>query len=204
MIVSAAAWAYSATMIKKTLTEYLLRRNFRIVLTTSVIVFITGVIALAAPLIRQKEQLLQDVRDVRFNANDAIKWMAHDLPPSATVLVSGPHLYGIERADDLTSQEDEVKLYGQYTFLQGYVRSYFKNLGRFDLKVAYLEDSTTLESVLDSFRENKDSYLFLQTGLDRDRFHSMINGKHQLAASDLMAKRFERGKYPCEVWQIRR
>lgn len=201
-VIIGSAWASAARKLSEELSPYLLKKRFRLTLYITCSLLAATVVIIAAPILGQREQLLDDVRDVRFNANDAIKWMSHHLPDSATVLLASPRLYGIARADDLTSREDEVKLYSQYTFLQGYVRSYFKNLGRFDLKVAYLEDSTTLDGILHAFRESKNSYLFLQTGLDHDRFHSLINGKEPLTKSDSMLVSFERGKYPCEIWQI--
>ncbi len=156
----------------------------------------------AFPLFKSKLSLLSEVRDTRYNANDAIKWMALNVPNDATILVTGPALFHITRADDMTSKEDEFKSYGQYTFLQGYVRFYLENLGRKDLHIAYLEDPITLERVLDSFRETTNTYLFLQTGLEGDTFHGVKSGRSILTRQDSLVVTFSQGKYPSEVWKL--
>ncbi|MEP7235637.1 MAG: hypothetical protein ABI778_10100, partial [Ignavibacteriota bacterium] len=157
----------------------------------------------AAPLVSAKEKLLGDVRDVRNNSNDGIKWIGKELPPDSRVLVTAPSLYGLGAADEMTSKDDRYKLYAQYTFLQGYIRSYFRALGRNDIALGYLEDSTMLSQVLDSCRSQGNYYLFLQTGLDADRFHSMINNSTPLCARDSLVAKFTKGPYPAEVWILR-
>lgn len=171
--------------------------------------YVFGVLGAAAiylslPMLSKREKLLRDVQAVRMNANNSIKWMASHLPNDATVLVSGHSLYGDEKAYDLTSKSDEEKLKSQYTFLQGYVRSYFYNLGRFDLRIAYLEDSTLLHTVLDSFRTTHTTYLFLQTELDKERFYSEINGKKLMSEADSLLVRFERNGFSSEVRKLGR
>lgn len=171
--------------------------------------YVFGVLGAAAiylslPILSKREKLLRDVQAVRMNANNSIKWMASHLPNDATVLVSGHSLYGDEKAYDLTSKSDEEKLKSQYTFLQGYVRSYFYNLGRFDLRIAYLEDSTLLHTVLDSFRTTHTTYLFLQTELDKERFYSEINGKKPMSEADSLLVRFERNGFSSEVRKLGR
>lgn len=167
-------------------------------------VFIGGCIYLLLPVLSKNEKLLKDVQAVRSNANNSIKWMASHLPINATVLVTGHALYGEEKAYDLTSKADEDKLKNQYTFLQGYVRSYFYNLGRFDLRVAYLEDSTLLHTVLDSFRTTHTTYLFLQTELDKERFYGDINNRKPLTEADSLLIRFEKNTFSSEVRMLGR
>ena len=159
---------------------------------------------LAFPVVKEKETLLANVRDTRSNANDAIRWMGAHLPTNSTVLCTGTDLYGLGRADDMTTKPDEYKLYAQYTFLEGYIRSYFHALGRNDLSLGYLIDSSQLSRVLDSCRSSGTYYLFLQTGLDAERFHGMIDGKHPLKASDSLIARFAKGPYPSEIWELRK
>jgi len=163
-----------------------------------------AVIYLSLPMLSKREKLLKDVQAVRINANSSIKWMASHLPKDATVLVTGHSLFGEEKAYDLTSKSDEDKLNGQYTFLQGYVRSYFYNLGRFDLRVAYLEDSTLLHTVLDSFRTTHTTYLFLQTELDKEKFYGEINSKKPITSSDSLQIRFEKNGFSSEVRKLGR
>ena len=155
------------------------------------------------PALRAKEQLLTNVRDVRSNANDAIKWMGINLPHDCLLLVTGPRLYGFGSADDMTSKEDEYKLYAQYTFLQGYIRSYFRALGRSDISLQYLEDSLSLEQILVTSRERRNTFLFLQTGLDVDRFHQKLSGVRSISNSDSLLSRFTKGPYPSEIWKLR-
>jgi hypothetical protein len=130
--------------------------------------------------------------------------MALHLPQDATVLLTGHTLYGENKAYDLTSKADEEKLNSQYTFIQGYVRSYFYNLGRFDLGVAYLEDSIMLHTLLDSFRSSPNTFLFLQTELDKEKFYGEINGKHPLTIADSLLIRFEKNGFSSEVRKIGR
>jgi hypothetical protein len=173
------------------------------VVAVSSIAIIAGVY-LAIPSIKAKERLLRDVRDVRNNANDALKWMGANLPPHSEMLVTAPSLYGLSGADEMTSKEDEYKLYAQYTFLQGYTRSYFRALGRTDMALGFLEDSIMISRVLDSCRSIGNYYLFLQTGLDGDRFHGSINGRKQLRSNDSLLANFTKGPFPSEVWKLRK
>lgn len=165
-------------------------------------VFIGGCVYLCLPMLSKREKLLKDVQAVRMNANNSIKWMASHLPNDAMVLVTGHSLYGDEKAYDLTSKSDEDKLKNQYTFLQGYVRSYFYNLGRFDLRVAYLEDSTMLHRVLDSFRTTHTTYLFLQTEVDNERFYEEINDRKPITEADSLLVRFEKNNFSSEVRKL--
>lgn len=161
-----------------------------------------GCMYVTYPMFSNKEKLLNDVQAVRLNANNSIKWMAKNLPHGSTVLVSGHSLYGNTTANELTSKTDEEKLYSQYTFLQGYIRSYFYNLGRFDLRVAYLEDSVLLNKVLTSFRGSTNAYLFLQIELDNERFYSQINGMKPILDVDSVLIRFEKNGFSSEVVKL--
>ncbi|HYM20799.1 MAG TPA: hypothetical protein VEW28_07340 [Candidatus Kapabacteria bacterium] len=154
------------------------------------------------PKLRAKEQLLLDVRTSRIHANDAIKSMARLLPTDAIVAVTGPALYGMSSENEITSMDDTYKLYAQHTFPQGFVRAYFQTLGRHDLHLAYLEDSTILRQELDSSRSAGNEYLFLQTSMDVDRFHGLIDGAHQIAPTDSLVMRFQDGGFPCEIWKL--
>ena len=166
-----------------------------------------GLIIISFPKLQAKEQLLRDVRSTRLNTNNAIQWMARSLPQGANVAVTAPSLYGIGSADDLTSKEDEYKLYAQYTFLQGFIFSYFDVLGRNDVRLAYLEDSIILPRVLDSCRSVGGHYLFLQTGLDIDRFHGSINHRTILNKRDSLLVTFSEDHHKgigSELWLLRR
>lgn len=166
-----------------------------------------GLIIISFPKLQAKEQLLRDVRGTRLNANNAIQWMARSLPQGANVAVTAPSLYGIGSADDLTSKEDEYKLYAQYTFLQGFVFSYLDVLGRNDVRLAYLEDSVMLSRVLDSCRSVGGHYLFLQTNLDVDRFHGSINHRTILNKRDSLLATFSEDHNKgigSELWLLRR
>ncbi|MDP4236392.1 MAG: hypothetical protein Q8919_08105 [Bacteroidota bacterium] len=202
LIISGVHWSLMAKDIYAISEPYLQNRRIRRGL---LLLAIAGTLAgayVALPTVRAKEQLLQDVRNVRSNANDAIKWMGNNLPFGSTVLVATPGLYGLGGADEMTSKDDEYKLYAQYTFLQGYVRSYFNALHREDLKLGFLEDSTMLSRVLDSCRVQNNYYLFLQTGMDIDRFHGKIANKKQLEANDMMLAAFVQKPFPSEVWKL--
>lgn len=170
-------------------------------------VLIAAVLIAAAvflsPSISSKESLLREVQATRFNANDAIKWMAIELPRGSTVLVTGPKLYGRSSESELASSGDATKAYAQYTFLQGYIATYFELLGRPDLQLAYLEDSLEVHDKLNRFRASYNNYLFLQTGQDYARFHSTINNEHPIRFGDTLLAAFARGKYASEIWKLK-
>jgi len=154
--------------------------------------------------IEKQERLLTDVRNVRLNSNDAIKWAAKHLPYRSVLGVAGYQLHGIGAADDLTSKDDGTKLRQQYTFLQGYIRIYLQNLGRHDISVAYLEDTTLVNEVLDSMRSEGNTYVFLQSDLDLKRFHGDGIRKPLLTMWDTMVCQFKRPPYPTEIWHVRK
>jgi hypothetical protein len=179
------------------------KKNIRIILSIGCLAFV-AIIYFSYPALKAKEQLLSQVRDVRTNANDAIKWMGANLPRNSEVLVTAPSLYGLGGEDEMTAKDDQYKLYAQYTFLQGYTRSYFRALNRDDLALGYLEDSLKLSRILDSCRNQSKYYLFLQTGLDVDRFHSQINGIKPFKSRDSLLAKFSNGPFPSEIWEIRK
>lgn len=204
LIIAGVYWALTGREIALLSSPYLAKKSICYSLAfIAVFVFACG-LYIAFPVIKAKELLLREVRDVRNNANDAIKWMGGHLPPNSAVLVTAPSLFGLGIADEMTSKDDEYKLYAQYTFLQGYVRSYLLALKRNDISLGYLEDSLKLSQVLDSCRSQGDYYLFLQTGLDANRFHSKIDGKKQIVESDSMLMKFTKGPFPSEVWKLRK
>jgi len=205
LIISGVYWAELAKEITDVLKPYLANKNIRISLISLCILATIGGCYFALPSIKAKEKLLGNVRDVRNNANDAIKWMGAHLPINSSVLVTSPSLYGLGLADEMTSKDDKYKLYAQYTFIQGYVKSYYRALDRPDITLGYLEDSVKLSRVLDSCRRSGGNYyLFLQTGLDADRFHGLINNKKHLMEHDSMLGRFSKGPFPSEVWKLRK
>jgi hypothetical protein len=202
LVISGVYWAELLKDVVEFAKPYFAKKNIRYGFVFLCIIGAVGGTYAAFPQIKSKEKLLSDVRDVRYNSNDALKWMGANLPQKSTVLLTGTNLYGIGEADDMTSKDDEYKLYAQYTFLLGYVRSYFQALHREDIGVAYLIDSVKLSRILDSCRSEGNYYLFLQTGLDGDRFHGIINGKKQLTPHDSLLVRYNRGPFPSEVWKL--
>jgi hypothetical protein len=155
------------------------------------------------PKLQAKEKLLLDVRTSRIHANKAIKWIGANVPPDATVAVTGPSIFGISNEDQITSADDEYKAYAQHSFPQGFVRAYLHSLGRTDTHLAYLEDSTIAEQVLDSCRSVGNHFLFLQTEMDVDRFHGTIDGQYLLHQADSLCIRYEDGGFPSEVWKLK-
>lgn len=175
----------------------------KVVTVVTLFLVVYGGILAASPRIARYEQTLRDVRDVRHNANDAIKWSARNLPRNAMLGVTSYGLHGIASADDLTSKNDSTKIFQQYTFLQGYNRVYLKLLGRADLQLAYLEDSLLAMRALDSLRSQGNGYLFLQTPLDSVLFYGNAMPNQFLKIRDTLLAKFDRGPYPSEVWLLR-
>lgn len=204
LVIAGVYWSFLVKDVSTFAKPYWAKKNFRYSITSFVALAIIGVFYGGFPIIKAKELLLRNVRDIRYNANDGIKWMGENLPRNSTVLLAGSNLYGIGEADEMTAKDDDYKLYAQYTFLLGYVRSYFRALRREDIGIAYLVDSTKLSRVLDSSRAQNKYYLFLQTGLDADRFHGLINGKKTLTDDDSLLVKFNKGPFPSEIWKIGR
>ncbi|MBS1903670.1 MAG: hypothetical protein JSS75_08215 [Bacteroidetes bacterium] len=181
----------------------LVTSSLRIGATIGIVIAAIGATIFLLPKLRSKEALLCDVRSSRLHANQAIRLMAHQLPQSSTVAVTTPALIGLRSEDELTSTSDDYKVYAQHSFQQGFVRAYFQVLGRPDLHLAYLADSTTLPRTLDSLRSARDHYLFLETGLDVDLAHGKRNGRNWFNGRDSLLARFDDGGFASEVWKLR-
>jgi hypothetical protein len=162
-------------------------------------ILIVAVLA-AMPRLTGEEKMLRAVRDVRWNANDALTWTAIHLPKDALFATTLYSLHGIEHQNLLTAKSDSTKLFAQYTFDGGFVYHVLEVLGRRDIRHAYLADSGQLVRLLPAMRESPSSYLFLQSGLDLALFHG---SPPLLRSSDTCVARFARGPYPCEVWLMR-
>jgi hypothetical protein len=192
----------ASIFLEKLITFSAKNSTFRI---TTISLASLGVITILIglfPKLKAKEKLLSDVKESRTNSNDAIKWMAKQLPANSTVLVTAPSLFGIGNANDITGLDDEYKLYAQPTFLQGFVRIYFDILNRSDLSVGYLEDTIMLSRTLDSSRAMSNHYLFLQTGMDADRFHRTINNQKPIKKTDSLLTTIG-SNYRTEIWKLR-
>jgi hypothetical protein len=171
-------------------------------------VAVGGLIALIlavgiCPRLMREERLLCEVRDVRQNANDAIKWAAHQLPHGSLLAVTQYSLYGIDGPGALTPKPDETKLAEQYTFDGGFVFDALAVHGRRDFRRTYLADSILLPRVLDGMRSDPNSYVLLQSQLDIDYFHGRSGHPPLLSSRDTMTAHFARGPYPCEIWELR-
>jgi hypothetical protein len=161
------------------------------------LVVIGGALAMMPSMVRQ-ERLLGEVRDVRNNANDAIKWSAIHLPKNATLAMPGYLLYGYRRIDDLSTADDATKVGSQYVFHGGYPYTYLSLLNRSDIQSYPLEDTLKFRSQLDSLREMR-GFLFLQSELDHQKFDSGLLGK-----SDTLLRAFSTGGFHTEIWQLRK
>ncbi len=201
--------ASGASIVLARVSDYMSQTQSSLIrysIITAGVIAVCAVMFISFPKLQAKEQLLRDVRSTRRNANTAIQTMSHILPLGANIVVTAPSLYGIGSADDLTSKEDEYKLYAQYTFLQGFIFSYLDVLGRNDIRLGYLEDSVVLSRVLDSCRSVGGHYLFLQTALDVDRFHGSINHRTALGKRDSLLVRFSQDNHSAiasELWLLR-
>jgi hypothetical protein len=200
MVISGMGWSIVARDCGSVYNSFPLFLK-RILYSTALLLMLCG-IYLIYPVLSKRETLLRDVQAVRMNSNDAIKKMAAQLPNGSTVLVTGHALFGETNAHDLTSRSDEEKLTDQYTFLQGYVRSYLYNLGRFDLRVAYLESPVLIHKILNSFREHPHSYLFLQTEQDK-LLYTSIGETVPIHRSDTSIIKVERRGFSSEVLKLR-
>lgn len=204
LVISGVYWAELADEMKINLATLFHKKAIVVTASCLLILALAGSVFALLPILQSKEKLLSTVRDSRSNANDGIKWMGKNLPTNSTLLVTGHSLYGLGSADDLTSKEDEYKSFVQYTFIQGYIRSYLHALDRYDVGLSYITDSVLLSRVLDSCRSAGTYYVFLQTGMDVARFHGSINGIKQLKSTDTLVARFAKGPYPSEVWKLAR
>jgi hypothetical protein len=186
--------------------DYIKQNNrslLRIGVPVATVIVVIGACFVLLPKLKAKEQLLRDVKTTRTHANDAVKWIAKNLPTDATVLVTGSNMFGIADENQITSYDDEFKLRVQHTFHQGFIRAYYQALGRSDLHLGYLEDSTIATRTLDSCRNIGGYYLFLQTVAEVERFHQIVGGVHLLNNSDSLCANFNSGGFPCEIWRLR-
>jgi hypothetical protein len=152
-----------------------------------------------APQLKKREALLRDVREARMNANEAVKWVAEHTEQHSTLVVMGYRLHGIDRPEDISAESDSAKIEKQYTFYEGFVFLFLSVLNRSDIQPVYLDDPLVATTVLDSLRTLPNTYLLLQTALDRERFYS--DGLWR--DSDSLISRIGQ-KYLCEIWKLSR
>jgi hypothetical protein len=200
-----AGWAWSRVLEEcvDVVRPYMTGVPVKMATTVGVSLIVFAALMIAGPKIAKYEQLLRDARDVRSNANDAIKYAARALPRNSVFAVTAYSLHGIKSGDDLTSKDDQTKLAQQYTFNQGYNYVYLNLLKRRDINVAYLEDSTLTMRVLDSMRAQGNGFLFLQTALDSALFHGLAIPNEFLKYHDTLIRKFDAGPYPAEIWYLR-
>ena len=156
------------------------------------------------PKVEHQELMLREVRDVRSNANEAIQWVAKNIPQESLFAVGEYSLHGIDGPGELTPKSDETKLREQYTFAGGFVYDALSVLGRTDLRRTYLADSIILPRVLDAMRGERNSYVLLQSEPDLDLFHGIGRNHPLLRQNDTLVAEFNRGPYPCEIWMLRK
>src|SRR5207237_535414 len=106
LVIAGVYWSQLAHEFILLSKPYFEKKNIRIIFSGIVAVVIIAGTYVAFPSIKAKEQLLRGVRDVRTNANDALKWIGANLPPQSEVLVGGPRLFGLGSADEMTSKDD--------------------------------------------------------------------------------------------------
>ncbi|HET6513069.1 MAG TPA: hypothetical protein VFH43_12815 [Candidatus Kapabacteria bacterium] len=200
-----SGWAWSRVLEEGVYVARPHITSIPVKVATTVALFLLAftAIMIAAPKIAKYEQLLRDARDVRTNANDAIKYAAKALPNNSLFAVTAYSLHGIKSGDDLTSKDDATKLAQQYTFNQGYNYVYFNLLNRRDILVSYLEDSTIAMRALDSLRASRRGYLFIQTAADSALFYGLSIPNQFLKYRDTLIKKFDKGPYPSEIWYLR-
>lgn len=200
-----AGWAWSRVLEEgvEVVRPHLTTVPAKVATLVSIAVVAFTVLMLAGGKIGKYEQLLRDARDVRNNANDALKYAARALPKNSVLAVTGYKLHGIHNFDSLTSTDDQTKLAQQYTFNQGYNYVYLGLLGRKDINVAYLEDSLLTMRVLDSMRTQGNGFVFLQTALDSTLFHGLAIPNDFLKYHDTLIRKFDAGPYPTEIWYLR-
>lgn len=193
MLTLIATWGWIETA--RTFVPLLRRSpNVSIVaLTLVVIVVLDG----AYPRLRRQEGVLREAAAVRWNANDAVTWSARHLPLGSTLLVTTYSLHGFRGPGELTASDDESKLRQQPTLDAGYVYVFLEQLQRRDIERGFLEDASRVPHVLEAYRHVPNSFLFLQTAIDRDRLTPLLTPRDTLVA------RFARPPYPSEIWWLR-
>ncbi len=202
-LLSAWAWSIWGEDLAMALAPYTEMPKFR--WTAYGIAVLFGILVLAGVWRRvwREERLLSEVRAVREDANSAVAWIAHNLPPHSLLAVARYSLYGIDGPGALTPEPDETKLADQYTFDGGFVFDALNVLGRPDFRRTYLADSALLPRVVDAMRGRPRSYVLLQSKLDFDRFHGIGYAPILQPGKDTLVAHFAQGPYPCEVWELK-
>jgi hypothetical protein len=203
VILSSSAWCVWGEDFCVAIQPYRSKKAFRWIAFSGVTLIAVILAAGIWPRILREERLLREVRDVRQNANDAVRWAAINLPNGSLLAVTDYNLYGIDGPGALTSKNDETKLAEQPTFAGGFVFDALAVLGRNDFQRTFLTDSILLPRVLDAMRREPHDYILLQTKLDLDLFHGADGRKPLLFSSDSLVARFSYGPYPCEIWLLR-
>jgi hypothetical protein len=106
-------------------------------------------------------------------------------------------LHGFENPGVLTATDDESKLRQQPTFDAGYVYTFLEQLGRRDIDRGFLDDASRAPEVLEAYRRVPNSFVMLQTEIDRTRLTPLLTPRDTLVA------RFSRQPYPSEIWWLR-
>jgi hypothetical protein len=190
-LISAWAWIAMSRVVWPAFAPY------RRYLTPAALVLIAIAIVIVAPKFARQEMLLREASAVRWNANDAVLWAARQLPRSSTLAVTTYSLHGFDNPGVLTAVDDERKLREQPTFDAGYVYTFLEQLGRHDIDRAYLTDITTTPAVFEAYRAVPNSFVLLQTSLDRESLGPLLRQRDTLVA------RFDKPPYPSEIWMLR-
>jgi hypothetical protein len=193
MLTVLAAWGWVETA--RTLVPVLRRSPNVSIVATAILVGVA--IDGAWPRLQHQEKLLRDAAAVRWNANDAVTWSAKHLPQQSTLLVTTYMLHGFENPGVLTATDDESKLRQQPTFDAGYVYTFLEQLGRRDIDRGFLDDASRAPEVLEAYRRVPNSFVMLQTEIDRTRLTPLLTPRDTLVA------RFSRQPYPSEIWWLR-
>jgi hypothetical protein len=203
IVISGWGWSGFIGDVCSILTPILARPRMKGLMVTIASVLVFGVAFALLPKFAKQEGLLRDVRDVRANVNDAIKWSAAHLPQHATLVVPDYGMYGINNSNVLNRGDDASKIEAQYVFHNGYVFIYFGVLSRQDIQHVYLEDSLTLRKQLDSVRALHNGYLLIQSSRDYSKFHNASSAQPLLSSGDTLLQQFTAGGFHSEIWELR-
>lgn len=202
-ILASFAWCLWSIDFIKVIELYRSKKTFRWVTISGISLIAIALIIGIWPRIVREERLLREVRDVRQNANDAVRWSAMNLPSGSLLAVTDYSLYGIDGSGAITAKDDEAKLAEQPTFAGGFVFDALAVLGRTDFRRTFLTDSVLLPRILNAMRGEPHSYILLQSKLDFDLFHGLVGHKPLVSANDSLVAQFSREPYPCEIWMLR-
>jgi hypothetical protein len=205
LLIVIGGWGWSLLIgdLCSLLTPILARPRLKELVAGIGFVVFFGVAFAFLPKFGKQERLLRDVRDVRANVNDAIKWSAKYLPRNATLIVPDYGIYGISNSNVLNRGDDASKIEAQYVFHNGYVFIYLGVLSRPDIQHVYLEDSLTMAKQLDSVRTLPDGYLLIQSSRDYTRFHNTSTTPSLLTSRDSLMQQFTAGGFHSEIWRLR-